>query len=290
MSKALITAITRLLETKRLPASALTQAQQHSLQTLQNRMGAVQIKKQGRGVVYCIKSETILRQLLQELSPNTKTQQPDNLPERARNIGHSRNSKSAKHTHQNSYLLLKSVGQVYWHNANSTELPLADICAQTGAALLQLNHVNSKYWATKQAFWLVENQALFDQTDWLPEYNISLAYYQGQLKNQLIDWLSLKPRASHIYFFPDYDGVGIHNYLRLKNKLGTNISLWLMPNWQAKLTKYGNNNLWQKTQKDFFACTQKYKKLIAEDAQLQALLKSMQTQALALEQEAIWNG
>ena len=46
----------------------------------------------------------------------------------------------------------------------------------------------------EQALWLVENQALFDRTDWLPEgTQASLLYYGGQLDGRLLSWLGHRP-------------------------------------------------------------------------------------------------
>ena len=56
----------------------------------------------------------------------------------------------------------------------------------------------------RSALWLVENQALFDRTDWLPEgTQATLLYYGGQLDGRLLSWLGHRPRfPSQVILLP----------------------------------------------------------------------------------------
>lgn len=129
----------------------------------------------------------------------------------------------------------------------------------------------------------MENQALFDRTDWLPTgTQATLLYYGGQLDGRLLAWLGQRPRASRVVLFPDYDGVGLSNFARLHAQLGEACECWLMPDWQSKPAHYGNQKLWRDTLQEFTnAVTQL-------PDYLSPLTEQMRRSGVALEQEAVW--
>ena len=154
-----------------------------------------------------------------------------------------------------------------------------------GAATLGIT--TNDDWASEQALWLVENQKLFDRLDWLPPgTTASVAYYGGQLNNLLIEWLSRASRTKQVILFPDYDGVGLMNYARLRSKLGKKCRFWLMPGWKHLLKELGSNKIWLDTFGDFESADHRLREM--DDPELQQLMSEMQKQAMALEQEAIW--
>ena len=183
------------------------------------------------------------------------------------------------------YLLLKGAGSgVTWSNGHST-LNLSDATRDYGAATLGIRIKDD--WTSDQTLWLIENQNLFDNLDWLPDGTVaSVAYYGGQLSNLLIHWLAKTPRAKKVILFPDYDGVGLMNYARLRSELTEDCEFWLMHDWSRLLEKYGNPKVWLDNLDSFEAA---YDRLYdgADQALLQ-LMETMRKQAMALEQEAIW--
>ena len=277
----------RLSSTGILPGSGLSPAQRRALERFAQATGSVQLRPNGRGVVYEIIQPAVVERHWRELSPVDLADLDDDLPNRARNIATSRSSKSAQHQHEIHYLLLKaSSGPVTWQDDLGNQLDLRQSTDLQGAAALTIQDGNS--WTTSGTLWLVENQALFDRLDWLPESpNTSVAYYSGQLRNGLIDWLAAKPRATTLWFFPDYDGVGLLNYARIKARLGNSIRLWIMPDWEAHLTRFGNAELWQATSREFHAALIHLAKLDLEP-DLMTLIQAMQRNGLALEQETVW--
>ncbi len=124
------------------------------------------------------------------------------LPQRAQNIAHARGTKTRAHHHDHHYLLLKAHGDdIHWHEARrGVGLPLSQHSRDFGAASLLIEPADE--WSTTTELWLVENQALFDQTDWLPPgTRASILYYGGQLNRRLLDWLARGQRASRIVHF-----------------------------------------------------------------------------------------
>ena len=245
------------------------------------------MRPSGRGVVFAIINPEVVDKHWRELSPVDLMELDRTLPNRAKNIAIARSSKSQDHLHDVHYLLLKAgKGSVTWVDDAGHRLHLREMTDQQGAAAFAIRENNS--WATDGVLWLVENQALFDRLDWLPdEPNTSVAYYSGNLRNGFLEWLAAKPRAATIWFFPDYDGVGLMNYARIKACLGNKVHFWLMPEWETKLTRLGNDSLWKDTFRDFQAAQARLANLQIE-RELLTLMQSMQIHGLALEQEAIW--
>ena len=205
------------------------------------------------------------------------------LPLRAQHIAHARDSKARHHQHECYYPLLKAVGEkVLWRQGErGSELPLSQLTHHFGAASLCIEAGDT--WQSGQPLWLVENQALFDRTDWLPVgTQATLLYYGGQLDGRLLAWLGQRPRASRVVLFPDYDGVGLSNFARLFAQLGDTCECWLMPDWQSKLARYGSQRLWQDTLREFTSA------VLQLPDYLGPLTEQMRQFGLALEQEAVW--
>ncbi len=266
-----------------LPASQFTAAQRQSLDLFARQTGAVACQRQGRGEVYLVCNPELFAIHLRELSPQVEMPTIDNLALRAQHIAHARNSKARTHQHDCYYPLLKAVGDgVLWQQGEpDKQLSISQLTADFGAASLRLQAEDN--WQTAQPLWLVENQALFDRTDWLPAgTRATLLYYGGQLDGRLLAWLARHPRASRVILFPDYDGVGLANAARLHALLGESCECWLMPNWQTRLERYGSQKLWQGTYREFSSAVTKLPDYLAP------LTERMRQTGLALEQEAVW--
>ena len=289
MSRGLIAALRKLRQAPegRLASSQLSDGQRRELTSFARATGSIQLRPQGRGVVFEISLPAVVEHQWQQLVPMEQEDLTGDLPNRARNIASTRSSKGAEHGHEFSYLLLKAgSGQVEWHDEQAHRLDLRACTDQQGAAALAI-HAGSS-WLTEHPLWLVENQALFDRLDWLPSGEpTSIAYYSGQLPNTLIDWLAECQRAPEIVFFPDYDGVGLLNYARIRARVGKSVSFWLMPQWAERLARFGCATLWQDTQREFNAM-QTHPAVAGFAPELMALIRQMQIHGLALEQEAVW--
>jgi hypothetical protein len=266
-----------------LAASQFTAAQRKALDRFARQTGAITCQRQGRGEVYRVIDPHLFAIHLGELSPQIEIPATDSLPLRAQHIAHARNSKARIHQHDSYYPQLKAVGNgVFWQQGEQGNLlPLSQLTQDYGAASLRLQTGDS--WQTTQPLWLVENQALFDRTDWLPsDTQATLLYYGGHLDGRLLAWLARQPRASRVILFPDYDGVGLVNTARLHALLGEAFECWLMPDWQTKLERYGSQKLWQDTYREFSSAVSRLPDYLTP------LTERMRQTGLALEQEAVW--
>lgn len=290
MSRVLQSALQRLLQAEppQLSLSQLTLAQRTALADFASRTGALQQQRQGRGSVFRVLNRAVIEQHLSDFGTDTE---PDTgLPQRAMNIARQRSTKAGQHRHALTYLLTKGVNGAIWTRQDGVELDLHQHTRRYGAGVITLGESENDNWVTEGTLWLVENQAVFDRLDWLPDQQpATIVWYRGQLQNSIIDWLATRPRAAGVIIFPDYDGVGLQNYLRLKQALQQQLRLWLMPGWQQKLQAFGNNQLWQNSAAEFAAAAQEIiKQQGFDEPAVLELLQAMQTSGLALEQEAIW--
>ena len=283
MDRTLRAALLKLHGQQALPASQFTAAQRSALDRFVRQTGAVSCQRQGRGDVYRVSDPQLFDIHLSALSPQVGMLTTDDLPLRAQHIAHARDSKARNHQHECYYPLLKAVGEkVFWRQgAHGSELPLSQLTHHFGAASLRIETGDTLQ--SEHPLWLVENQALFDRTDWLPVgTQATLLYYGGQLDGRLLAWLGQCPRASRVVLFPDYDGVGLANFARLFAQLGDTCECWLMPDWQSKLARYGSQRLWQDTFRDFASAVAQLPDYLSP------LTAQMRQSGLALEQEAVW--
>ena len=281
--QALRAALLKLQGKSSLPASQFTAAQRMALDQFARRTGAVNCLRQGRGDVYSVCDQAVFDAHVTQLSPQVEPSIAEQLPLRAQHVAHARDSKARRHQHGSYYPLLKAVGDtVSWREVKrGAELPLSAATRDFGAASLSIQSDDA--WHSEQALWLVENQALFDRTDWLPEgTQATLLYYGGQLDGRLLSWLGHRPRASQVILFADYDGVGLSNFTRLREALGDACDFWLMPQWESTLARYGSVQLWRDTLRHFTTAAAQL------PAPVRELTEQMQHLGMALEQEAVW--
>ena len=288
MSRALTDALVKLLtHGDDAPATLFTAAQRSALDTLARTTGFLSIRPKGRGLCYQIGKRSGLEAHLRNLRPDAPHEIAADLPQRSANIATGRDSKAGPTAHDRHYLLLKAVGKdVTWYHTDSCRLDLAALTETAGAGVLAIKTGDN--WISDQPLWLVENQALFDDTTWLPMgTRASVAYYAGQLPHRLVAWLAEKARVPEVILFADYDGVGLQNFVRLRERLKSPCSVWLMPGWHALLCRYGSNQIWQDNHGDFVAATSRLCEL-DPPAELLALCGAMSQEGLALEHEAVW--
>ena len=291
-------ALKRLLSSDQpLTASAFTPSQRINLEQFARETRLIELNKQGRGTVYRVINRQSVISYLRQLHPFDEDSLPVDLPTRSRNIGMDRDSKTGQTGHDCCYLLMKAWdSEAVWQNENIAMYP-AELTERFGVAALQISSNQAlrlgseKAWQRNRPLFLVENQALFDRCDWLPnDFNGCLAYYAGQLSGVLLQWLSEQNRADEVIFFPDYDGIGLTNYVRLANSLHPDSTLhfyWL-PDWENKLIKFGNTNIWRKTRVQFENAIQKLDAMNALNDDLIKLGHLSQHHGKALEQESIW--
>ncbi|GHZ54746.1 hypothetical protein VCSRO174_3077 [Vibrio cholerae] len=289
MSQALVKVLTRLVEVypDSIPGSALTPSQKKQLDEFSRKTQSVQVTPKGRGVVYGILDMDVVKVTLEQLAPNQNVS--PSAPQRAVNIASTRSSKVGRVCHDVTYLLAKTVANPIWESSEGPTEHFNVATEEFGVFSLEVGGEKNSVLNTHHSIWLVENQALFDRLDWLPNNEpTTVIWYRGQLHNKLIDWLSTPERAPMVYFFADYDGVGLNNFRRLNETLKDRAEFWMMPTWKELLNRYGQNQLWVDTAREFDSFERNSQRLLEQSLVLRELVTEMKKHGLALEQEAVW--
>jgi len=288
VSRSLADALEKLLVAGgRLAASQLTAAQRGALEEFARRTLAVRLAVSGRGSLYQIVALEQVKAHLAQLRPGHSGMEAGEIPLRALNVARKRDSKGGVARHAVQYLLLKAVnGGQYWRDGNGAVLDVSELTQTCGAAALVIKSGDD--WHTAAPLWLIENQALFDDTSWLPaDASGTLCYYSGQLSGLLLNWLADRPRASQVILFPDYDGIGLQNFARLYELMGDACKLWLMPDWQERLRLYGNQRIWQDNLANYQDAVSRLRSL-GMPSELAEMCDALQGMGLALEQESVF--
>jgi hypothetical protein len=276
-----------------LTASAFTPSQRTHIEQFARETRLIELNKQGRGTVYRVINRQSVINYLRQQHPLEEESLSSDIPSRSHNIGTDRNSKTGQTSHDCWYLLMKAWdSEVVWHNEHDVMFP-AEFTGRFGVAALQISAGlrSGQGWQSNRPLLLVENQALFNQCDWLPQdFNGCLAYYAGQLSDVLLQWLSEQKRTNEVILFPDYDGIGLTNYARLVHSLHPDSTLhfyWL-PDWENKLATFGNAEIWLKTHVQFVNAFEKLSTMNALNDDLIKLGQLSQRYGKVLEQESIW--
>lgn len=283
-------ALKRLLASEQaLTVSEFTVSQRKQLEQFARDTRLLEIGKQGRSTCYRVLNRQTVQDYLLLQQPLADDELHPELPPRSRNIGKERNSKKGQTGHECWYLLMKAWdSECVWEKENGLFHP-AQLTECFGVAALRIN--TGQAWQCNRALLLVENQALFDRYDWLPNgFNGCLVYYAGQLSDVLLQWLCEQKRTDNIILFPDYDGIGLANYARLSetHHPETTVQFYWLPDWQTKLATFGNADVWRKTRVPFANALQKLADSNALTADFSRLACLSQHYGKALEQEAIW--
>lgn len=289
MSQALVKALTRLVDAypDSVAGSAMTPSQKKQLEEFCRKTQSVQVIPKGRGIAYKIQNIDVVKVTLEQLAPNQNVS--PSAPKRAVNIATTRSSKQGRASHDVTYMLAKTVANPLWAVSGVLTEHLNIATEEFGVFSLEVGGERNRNLHTHHSIWLVENQALFDRLDWLPNNEpTTVIWYRGQLHNKLIDWLSVPERAPMVYFFADYDGVGLNNFRRLNERLKERAEFWMMPNWKELLMRYGQNQLWVDTAREFDSFERNSQRFFEQCPVLQALVTEMKKHGLALEQEAVW--
>ena len=133
---------------------------------------------------------------------------------------------------------------------------------------------------------LVEGPDLFMKMNWATHGVDCVVYYAGRASERMIAWLaSYRSSISMVMHFPDYDPVGMDEWLRIRARLGELKSMLYIPdNIDELFAKWSNESLLLKS-------NALMPKLIAADnPQANRIIRLMQRHNAGLEHEALLIG
>jgi len=226
----------RLLEAGSLPASSVPKPARADIDNVKTA-GFIRWERSGAGAKFFVTDESAVRNLLQSTGYDGEQ---DDLTPKARAVAlHG----DAHRGRDDAMLLsLSTAGEPRWTDGVNT-LDVSEHVAKFGIASLVVKLGDQ--WHTDQPIGLVENldlvmygKAYFERIGF---YGSAL-YYGGWISKALLDWLAETERAPSFVVFPDYDLVGIKNYLRAKHRLGDCVSIYIPENLQELLARFGNSD------------------------------------------------
>lgn len=284
--RALVAALGKLRDAGgEIPSSRLTQAQQRLLEQWGSNTKAVGVRPAGRGKVYYVAAgrEQAIQNALDEASPGVANGDIAELHPRAANLAAHRSTKAGTMVAHHHLLPLKPAGQGATWSSLDRSFQIVEACEHTGAALLPILPADD--WRTSGDLWLVENQAMFDNTTWLPPASAgTVTYFAGEIHSRLLAWLESRPRAGRVVLFPDYDANGLCNLERLMARCACPAELYLFDGWEQALVTYGDRGLHRTNLETFHAVARR----LSGPAKAAAapLLDAMIHSGMSLEQES----
>ena len=297
-NKSLLSALIKLANStgNQLLFSELTRSQKDALIEWNKSTNAVRSIKSGSGYAFVVDSADTLTAHLnmrREMSREDAVLKFGAIPDRALNIASMRNSKIGPYKVQKDTIIhLKTIGKhVVWNNGLYS-LDIVPIVEQTG--IFSITILEADNWASDHTLCLVENKTLFDCLNWITKTDMrppcSILYYGGFISNELIEWLAHTPRSPELAIFPDYDGVGLINYVRLKEKCECRIVS--ITDWVDKIQNFGNSAIWSAA-KNFQSFELAYSRIrcLPMDKDVEtviAICEKLKATGCALEQEMVW--
>lgn len=287
MTPAWIHTLERLLAAGSIPRSEVPKGIQKDLEEWGERTGCLRLVREGRGAALRVVSPEILQNALSRLGSD---EDHSLSPLRAQNLARYRDTKVGSSGHDSVYYLIKGVGggvQAATGRGKGT-VSLSDITQALGCATLALSGGETPGWVCSEEILLVENQAVFDDLSWLPEgWHGVVLYYQGELSSKLIAWLT-RSQFQRVTLFPDYDGVGLQNFARLRQSLPHSQWYWHQ-GWEVALERFGNPALWRRgeQQKRVDDLWVKFEVEGWPDPQIRDLVDRMRRLGVMLEQECV---
>ena len=223
----------KLLEVGSMVASGVPRAARVDVDNVQ-KAGFIRWEKSGSGGRYIVIDERAIRDLLQATGYHGDLNE---LTPKAKAVA--QHGDAHKGLDGSMLLIMSTAGPSEWSEGENT-LEVFSHVSRFGIASMVVRPGDQ--WRTTQPVGLVENIDLviyakqyFDKVG----FQGSLIYYSGWLSKAFLDWLTELKRAPSYILFADYDLVGIKNYLLVKNRVGTSISMYIPNNIDELLVRFG---------------------------------------------------
>jgi hypothetical protein len=131
---------------------------------------------------------------------------------------------------------------------------------------------------------LVENPTVFDLFERMDLALPLVIYGQGRISTRVVDWLAnQRDRAFSLLHFPDYDPVGLSEFERIRNRLGSRVQIYLPENLDDLFRRFGNRELLRKPRSQRLLADLRRSNV----SEVQAVVTLIDSHNTGLEQEAL---
>jgi hypothetical protein len=269
--------LTILADSSSLPASSVSKADRQRLRTLFDA-GVIEEERSGAGRRLVVTNQTALRAFILSLYPTGLEGFKGDLPSRSRAVAERRDSKKAIGKRP-TILQVRGFNDCIFQKGES-RLPVAEWTENAGVASLCLESMAG--WQCRGTLGLVENLETFWHIEKIAPFVDLAIYAEGRIGADVLHWLGspgmIESQAVH---FPDYDPVGMDEYLRIKLSCPERSKLFLPADVEKLFSRYGKAKLLQ----DSSAILARLRK--SDDSEVRYVVELMDRFGVGLEQEAL---
>lgn len=131
--------------------------------------------------------------------------------------------------------------------------PVAAVDATANHGVFSFLFSDDNAYELRSAIALVENPAVFAKAERLDLGVSAVMYGNGRISNRLLEWLvnHSGPQFTLLHL-PDYDPLGLNEFLRLSARLGNRIKLYLPEDLETKFQEFSKTELLKKERQQFF--------------------------------------
>jgi len=257
--------------------SRLTDRDRSRLQSL-FETEVLAVERSGAGKKVVVKNLKALDAFVQRFYPSGLLGRSETHLPKSRAVAELRDSKKAREIGP-LMVLLRGFGKCQL-SAGEEVLEIAQWTELAGVAAVCLD---GREWEYSGDLAVVENLEVFWNFEKL-KAGVQLAIYaQGRLSGRILSWLaSPAMMQARIIHCGDYDPVGLDEYLRLKSACGERAALYLPPNLEDLMSRYGKKDLLQGSNASILARLRK-----TEDQEVQRIVTLIDRYGVGLEQEVL---
>lgn len=222
-----------------LPSSSISKADRKRLQSLFDA-GVIEEERSGAGRRLIVTNQTALQAFIHSLYPSGLEGFKGDLPSRSKAVAERRDSKKAIGKRP-AILLVRGFNDCAFYKYES-KLSVAEWTKNAGVASICLDLMEG--WKCQGTLGLVENLETFWHLEKIAPFVDLAIYTEGRIGANVLDWLNspgmIEARVVH---FPDYDPVGMDEYLRIKRACPGRTELYRPDNLKQLFARYGKAQL-----------------------------------------------
>lgn len=264
-----------LLDDGSIPAAKFSSAMRARLASL-FQLAVLSEEKSGGGRRIVVKNDTALRQWIAANYPSGLVGIAAELPPRAESVANFADSKRGRPIDV-WLVFLRGFGDAVLRRSVGA-MPLAELTRGFGvtAAILEPRDP----WQIDGTLALVENLELFLHVERVaPDVDVAL-WYAGRVPGRVLDWVAALPARQFLHM-PDYDPVGLDEYLKVRARVGDRARLFVPADLEGRVARFGRAQLLE----DSEAVLLRVRK--EADSAVRAVLDVLDRHGKGLEQEAL---